>query len=140
MYNGVVNHYKNCHSKRDKVQPMGIFCVTRELKQGFSTTQRGGMGMEVGGRFKWEGTWVNLWLIHADVWQKQTQYSKAFTHQLKINKFILKRRVIGGPRQPLAQSNSKIQFVKCCRFLDDVLNLGITDILISAFWTLVFVL
>ena len=27
----------------------------------------GGMGREVGGMFKWEGTWVNLWLIHVDV-------------------------------------------------------------------------
>ena len=28
----------------------------------------GEMGMEVGGMFKWEGTWVNLWLIHVDAW------------------------------------------------------------------------
>ena len=25
-------------------------------------------GKEVGGMFKWEGTWVNLQLIHVDVW------------------------------------------------------------------------
>ena len=30
-------------------------------------TYIGGMGKEVGGMFKWEGTWVNLWLIHVDV-------------------------------------------------------------------------
>ena len=35
--------------------------------------------------FKWEGTWVNLWLIHVDVWQKPTQYCKAIILQLKIN-------------------------------------------------------
>ena len=35
---------------------------------GLVTTERGGMGREVGGMFKWEGTWVNLWLIHVDVW------------------------------------------------------------------------
>ena len=23
-------------------------------------------GKEIGGMFKWEGTWVNLWLIHVD--------------------------------------------------------------------------
>ena len=36
--------------------------------QGSVTTERGGMGREVGGMFKWEVTWVNLWLIHVDVW------------------------------------------------------------------------
>ena len=25
--------------------------------------------------FKWEGTYVYLWLIHFDVWQKPAQYS-----------------------------------------------------------------
>ena len=34
----------------------------------FQTTERGGMGREVGGMFKWKGTWVNLWLIDVDVW------------------------------------------------------------------------
>ena len=34
-------------------------------------------GWEKGGRFKREGTCVYLWLIHADVWQKPTQYCKA---------------------------------------------------------------
>ena len=31
-------------------------------------------GEEVGGRFKREGTYVYLWLIHVDIWQKPTQY------------------------------------------------------------------
>ena len=35
------------------------------------------LGWEVGGRFKREGTYVHLWLIHVDVWQKPTQYCKA---------------------------------------------------------------
>ena len=43
--------------------------------------------MEVGGRFKRKGTYVNLWLIHVDVEQKPTLYCKAIIHQLKINKF-----------------------------------------------------
>ena len=46
------------------------------------------MGREVGGMFKWEGTWVNLWLIHVDVWQKPMQYCKAIILELKINKFL----------------------------------------------------
>ena len=36
-------------------------------------------------RFKREGTYVYLWLIHAAVWQKPTQYCNAIILQLKIN-------------------------------------------------------
>ena len=42
--------------------------------------------MEVGGRLKREGTYVDLWLIHVDVWQKPTQHSKAII--LKLKKYI----------------------------------------------------
>ena len=42
------------------------------------------MGWEAGGRQ--EGTYVYLWLIHVDVWQKPTQHCKAIILQLKINK------------------------------------------------------
>ena len=38
----------------------------------------------MGGRFKREGTYVYLWLVHVDVWQKPIQYCKAIIHQLKI--------------------------------------------------------
>ena len=48
------------------------------------------MGWEVGGRFKREGTYVYLWLIHGDVWQKPIQYYKVIILQLKINKFLKK--------------------------------------------------
>ena len=41
----------------------------------------------VGGRLKKERTYVYLWLIHLDVWQKPTQHCKAIILQLKINKF-----------------------------------------------------
>ena len=47
------------------------------------TTQRGEMGREMGGRFKWEGTYVYLWLIHVEIWQKPTKFCKAITLQLK---------------------------------------------------------
>ena len=33
----------------------------------------GGIGREVGGRFKREGPYVYLWLIHVDVWLKLSQ-------------------------------------------------------------------
>ena len=48
------------------------------------------MGWEVRGRFKREGTYVYLWLIHIDVRQKPTQYCKAIILQLKINNFFFK--------------------------------------------------
>ena len=41
-------------------------------------------GWEVGRRLKREGTYIYLWLIHADIWQKPTQHSKAIVPQLKI--------------------------------------------------------
>ena len=31
-----------------------------------------------------EGTYVYLWLIHVDVWQKPSQHCKAITLQLKL--------------------------------------------------------
>ena len=41
---------------------------SRNSTWGLVPTYSGGMGREVRGMLKWEGTWVNLWLIHADVW------------------------------------------------------------------------
>ena len=40
------------------------------------------MGWGVGRRFKREGTYVYLWLIHVDVQQKPTQHCKANILQL----------------------------------------------------------
>ena len=57
---------------------------------GSVTTWKGGMGGEVGGRFRREGIYVYLWLIHADVCQKPTQFCKAIILQLK-NKFKTKK-------------------------------------------------
>ena len=39
------------------------------------------MGREVGGKFKKEGVYVYLWLIHADIWQKTTKFCKAIILQ-----------------------------------------------------------
>ena len=49
------------------------------------TTSRGGRWWEVGGKLNREVTYVCLWLIHIDVWQKPTQHCKAIIFQLKIN-------------------------------------------------------
>ena len=73
---------------------MGICSMTQRTQTGACnsvTTQKGRRGWEVGGRFKAEGTYVHLWLIHVDVWQKSNQYCKAIILQLKINKFIKRR-------------------------------------------------
>ena len=50
---------------------------------GSVTTQKGGMGWELGRGFKGEGTYVYLWLIHVNVWQKQTQYCEVTILQFK---------------------------------------------------------
>ena len=42
------------------------------------------MGEGTGRELKREGTYVYLWLIQVDVWQKPTQFCKAIT--LKTNK------------------------------------------------------
>ena len=44
-----------------------------------------GLGWEMGGRLRREGTCVYPWLIHIDVWQKPTLYCKAIILHLKIN-------------------------------------------------------
>ena len=46
------------------------------------------MEWEVGGRFKREGTYVYLWLIHIDVWQKPTQQCKAIPSIKKKKKDV----------------------------------------------------
>ena len=40
----------------------------------------------MGEKFKREGTYVCLWLIHVDAWEKPRQYCKAIILQLKIFK------------------------------------------------------
>ena len=46
---------------------------------------------EVGGRFKREGIYVYLWLIHVNVWQKPTQFFKAIILQFK--KFLNNEKI-----------------------------------------------
>ena len=41
------------------------------------------MSRKMGETFKREGTYVYVWLIHVDVWQKPTQFYKALILQLK---------------------------------------------------------
>ena len=47
------------------------------------------MGREMGGRFKREGIYVYLWLIHVEVWQEKTKFCKAIT--LQVNDKLKKK-------------------------------------------------
>ena len=63
-----------------KIDSPQEFAVSfRKLKQGLCDKLEGGVGR----RFKKEGTYVHLWLIHVDVWQKTTKFYKAIILQLK---------------------------------------------------------
>ena len=66
--------------KQNSQWEFAVWCL--ELKPS-ALWQPRGVG---GGKFKREGTYVCVWLIHVDVWQKLTQYCKAVILQLKINK------------------------------------------------------
>ena len=60
-------------------------CYTTQKAQPDSQWESGGVGQGgVGGRFKREGTYVCLWLIHTVVWKKPTQHYEAIILQLKI--------------------------------------------------------
>ena len=51
-----------------KIDSQGEFAVwLRKLTQGLCTNLEGWDGREVGGRFKREGVYVHLWLVHAEV-------------------------------------------------------------------------
>ena len=57
-------------------------------------TYRGGMRREMGGRFKRDGLYVYLWLIHVEVWQKTTKFCKAIIFQLKNKQIFFKKKII----------------------------------------------
>ena len=44
------------------------------------------MGREIGGRFKREGIYVYIWLIHVEVWQKTVKFWRAIILWLKSKK------------------------------------------------------
>ena len=49
----------------------------------------------MGERFEREGTYVYLWLIHVDVWQKPSQHCKAII--LKLRKETKKKTLLIAP-------------------------------------------
>ena len=68
--------------------------------RGSITPWRAGMGREMRGRFKTEGTYIYLWLTYVDVWQKPTKFFKVIIFQLK-NKML-------KPERPVSQSEATI--------------------------------
>ena len=64
----------------------------------------------MGGTFKREGIYVYLWLIHADMWQRPTQYCKAIILKLKINTFLKKGNyAIKGKGNQLGEMSTVLQ-------------------------------
>ena len=59
--------------------------LIRELKRGFYNNLENWEGVEGGRGDSREGTYVHLWLIHVDIWQKSNQYCKAIINKFKIN-------------------------------------------------------
>ena len=75
-------------SQSEKSAYQFLACSLEYVSHMLWTTYREGMGMGVGEKVKREETSVSLWLIHADVWQKPSQYYKIIILQLKKNKRI----------------------------------------------------
>ena len=77
--------WKHIHYHVQNRGPVGICCRIQGAQiQCSVTTERGGMGWEVGGRFKRDGTCIYLGLIHVALWWKPTQHCKTIILQLKI--------------------------------------------------------
>ena len=64
-------------------QLVGSCWATQDPHRCAVMTERGGMWWGLGGRLKTEGTYVYLWLLHADIWQIPTRFHKAIFLQLK---------------------------------------------------------
>ena len=77
--------WKHIHYRMWNKQPVGICCMTQRAQIRCSREVGWGGSWELEGRFKSRRTYVCLWLIHVDVWQRPTQYGKAIILQWKIN-------------------------------------------------------
>ena len=58
---------------------VSLMCDTRNQSRRSVTAWRDGVGRAGGGGFSRDGTHAHLWPIHADVWQKPSQYCKVIT-------------------------------------------------------------
>ena len=81
-----------------KIESQWEFAVLhRELNLVLCDNLEGWDRWEMGGRFKREGTYVYLWLIHVDEWQKLTQYCKANINKKLKKKCVFKIQLIHKP-------------------------------------------
>ena len=64
------------------------------------------------------GTYVYLWLIHADVWQKPTQYCEAIILQLKLN--LLKSPLDSNSKPMKKECHLHIRYSIGCGLLKKV--------------------
>ena len=75
------------YNTKCKIDSQWEFAVwLRELKQGLCNNLEGWdgeTGGKTGGKLKREGTYVYLWLISVNVWQKTTKFCKAIIFQLR---------------------------------------------------------
>ena len=55
------------HITTHKIANGDLPCGSGNSNRGSVSTQRGGMGREMGERFMREGIYVHLWLIHVEV-------------------------------------------------------------------------
>ena len=79
------------------------------------------MGREVGGRFKREGVYVYLWLIHVEVWQKTTKSCKAIILKLKKKNIFLRMLLACCPENSIISFNGNYAhleiILKCSKTL-----------------------
>ena len=54
-----------------------------------------------------EGTYVYLWLIYVDVWQKPTHYCEAIIFQLKINRYEKEQKIKKNRTKARAHTHTK---------------------------------
>ena len=60
---------------------MGICCMAQKTQTGALYHPEGWDGVGDGREVQKEGTYVYLWLIHVEVWQKTTKFCKAIILQ-----------------------------------------------------------
>lgn len=73
-----------------------LLCGAENPKLVLVGAWRAGMGREVHGRSKREGTCVRLWPVHADTWHRPSKCCKVSVLQLKVNGRYGRQRLSGS--------------------------------------------
>ena len=80
----------NLHYHMKNRYQFGIRCVVQGTLTGACNNLEGCKGEGDGRELQWEGTYVYLYLIHVDIWQKTTKFCKEIILQLKTRFFFFK--------------------------------------------------